>query len=364
MIVVLDRDSVRHNRDSVLPDRVLFLLFVPLPFVNALLLVLVFAQLRRNNSLIATRPFLLLIALCAAQSILLGLRWGYGFEPARYAIAVLAALLPATTLACFDGLAGNIRPGRYLRVAAPAAAIIVAALLVLAPELVDAVLILLFLTAALMLGRLAMAGPDGLGNARLDAAVNAHRAIWLAAACLGLSAGFDVLVLLDFERSGGVHAAALVSNANLVSLLLIGLAALAAGRAQTGTGDAGPSTAPLPNPGPSPEDAEIVDRLNNLMMDQHLYRDEDLNLARLSRRAGLPARQVSRAVNRVTGNNVSRFVNEFRVGAVCRLLADPDITVLEAMYRAGFSTKSNFNREFLRVTGKTPEAWRKAGTEI
>lgn len=334
------------------------MLFVPLPFVNALLLALVFLQLKRSNTLIATRPFLLLIALCALQSILLGMRWGYGVETLRYAIAVLAALLPPVTLACFSGLAGNSHAGRHLRIFAPAAAITMAALLVLAPELVDAGLILLFITAALMLVRLALPGPDGLGNARLETAAHANRAIWLAAGCLGLSAGFDLLVLLDFARSGGTHAATLVSSANLVSLLLIGLAALAAGRAQTGTGAAGPSSAPVPNPAPTPEDAEIVDRLSSLMTDQHLYRDEALNLARLSRKAGLTTRQVSQAVNRVTGNNVSRFVNGFRVDAVRRLLADPDITVLEAMYRAGFSTKSNFNREFRRITGMTPEAWR------
>lgn len=28
------------------------------------------------------------------------------------------------------------------------------------------------------------------------------------------------------------------------------------------------------------------------------------------------------------------------------------------MFEVGFLTKSNFNREFLRVTGKSPSAWR------
>lgn len=336
-------------------------LFVPLPFVNALLLALVFTRLRQGNSTIATRPFLMLIALCCLQSVFIGLRWGYGIEPVRFAIPVLAALLPPVTLACFSGLAGQDRPAKNLFVLAPALAIAVGGLLALAPEYVDAALIAIFLTFALLLARLALSGPDGLGLARLDGAANAHRAIWLAAACLGLSAGFDVLVLADFERSGGAHAAALVSNANLVSLLLIGLAALTAGRTQTEPGEeelpAGPSSEP---PAPTPADAEIVGRLTSLMTDRKLYRDETLNLSRLARKAGLPARQVSQAVNRVTGNNVSRFVNGFRVEEVCRLLDDPDITVLDAMYRAGFSTKSNFNREFLRVTGKTPEGWRKS----
>src|SRR5690349_23215831 len=43
-----------------------FLLFVPLPFVVALLLTILFVMLlRRNDETLANRPFLALIALCA-----------------------------------------------------------------------------------------------------------------------------------------------------------------------------------------------------------------------------------------------------------------------------------------------------------
>src|SRR5689334_2680187 len=54
-----------------------FLLFVPLPFVVALLLTILFVMLlRRNDETLANRPFLALIALCAVQSVCVGLRWG------------------------------------------------------------------------------------------------------------------------------------------------------------------------------------------------------------------------------------------------------------------------------------------------
>ncbi len=335
------------------------MLLVPLPFVNALLLALVFLQLRQGNSRTATRPFLALIALCCAQSVFLGLRWAYGIDAFRFAIPAVAAALPPVTVECFRGLVDRAAPGPLRLAIAPVAALTALALMFFAPELVDGALILLFLGYALALALLALNGPDELGFARLDGAANAHRASWLAAACLALSAGFDLLVLLDFERSDGAHVAALVSNANLVCLLLIGLAALTAGRTQT---DKHRETSPT-DPAATAADADIMARLEALMIGQSLYREENLNLARLARKAGLPARQVSRAVNRVTGNNVSRYVNTFRVRDVCRLLGDRQTTVTEAMYRAGFSTKSNFNREFLRITGKTPEAWRKTNPE-
>jgi AraC-like DNA-binding protein len=111
------------------------------------------------------------------------------------------------------------------------------------------------------------------------------------------------------------------------------------------------------------EDAATVSRIDGLMREQHLYRDPDLTLERLARRAGIPARQISGALNRIYGRNVSQIVNEYRVGdAKWRLIATREpVTVV--MLESGFGTKSNFNREFLRVTGMTPSAYRRVGGE-
>ncbi|HBT52603.1 MAG TPA: AraC family transcriptional regulator, partial [Erwinia persicina] len=38
-------------------------------------------------------------------------------------------------------------------------------------------------------------------------------------------------------------------------------------------------------------------------------------------------------------------------------------TVIDVMEHVGFQTKSNFNREFRRITGKTPTQWRKEAWE-
>jgi AraC-like DNA-binding protein len=70
----------------------------------------------------------------------------------------------------------------------------------------------------------------------------------------------------------------------------------------------------------------------------------------------VPAKQVSGAVNRTTGDNVSRYVNGLRIAHACTLLRRGE-TVTSAMLGSGFNTKSNFNREFSRVTGQTPSGW-------
>lgn len=61
------------------------------------------------------------------------------------------------------------------------------------------------------------------------------------------------------------------------------------------------------------------------------------------------------------GRNISQIVNEYRVGDAKRRLVTTSEPVTTIMLESGFGTKSNFNREFLRVTGMTPTAFRLAG---
>jgi AraC-like DNA-binding protein len=52
--------------------------------------------------------------------------------------------------------------------------------------------------------------------------------------------------------------------------------------------------------------------------------------------------------------NVSQYTNDFRIAEACRLLRETDMSVTAAMFESGFQTKSNFNREFRRVTFPQP----------
>ena len=106
------------------------------------------------------------------------------------------------------------------------------------------------------------------------------------------------------------------------------------------------------------EDSAVAASVDALMREKHLYRDVDLNLGRIARKLNLPARRVSLAINRIHGMSVSQYVNNHRIEEASRLLTSTDEPVTRIMFDAGFLTKSNFNREFLRVTGLSPTAWR------
>nr|WP_283776296.1 helix-turn-helix domain-containing protein [Stappia sp. WLB 29] len=98
-------------------------------------------------------------------------------------------------------------------------------------------------------------------------------------------------------------------------------------------------------------------RLDALLDQGGACLDPDLTLARLARRLHVPVKQLSVAINRTQGENVSRHVNGYRIRHACKLLVEGH-GVTAAMLASGFNTKSNFNREFLRVTGETPSAYR------
>ncbi|MFK0206904.1 helix-turn-helix transcriptional regulator [Agrobacterium sp. NPDC090283] len=335
------------------------MLFIPLPFVVALLLVVMFIVFLRSGDDVRTnRAFLVAIALCAVQSVLVGLRWGYGISETRYILPILAACLPPLVYIAFRGLMGvGVESRRAMFASLVLSPLLIVVLEFAFPTGIDLALIVIFVGHAIALLLLGRKGPDGLDEAQFASVASAHRALIIAAIALCVSALFDLLVFFDFEWAQGQNVAALVSNANLLGLLLIGLMAALAGKSKAPQ-TAVESIAELPPPEPSEQDRDIVVRIDRLMETQALYRDENLNLSRLARRLGLPSRQISGAINRSLGVNVSQYVNQLRIREACRLLEETEQSVTAIMLSSGFQTKSNFNREFRRVTGMSPVDWR------
>ncbi|TPM30813.1 AraC family transcriptional regulator [Mesorhizobium sp. B2-3-4] len=332
--------------------------FVPLPFVVALLLfILLWVVARRDDEAAPNLPLLGLILLAALQSVLTGLRWGYDLREVGYIAPVSAAIMPALLYA---GVSRLVRPSDrpwpalVMLHAVPAA--IVMLLVIVRRDAVDMALIAIdFIYAGAILWLL-RSGADGLRLAPFDGAVPAYRAIIAAASALCLSAMVDMLVSFEIASGQGARAAMVIGIANLFILVIVGVAAAAASQSHVPRAIADPmDAASLPD---ASEDADTLRRVNELMRDKKLYGDANLNLNRLARRAGIPARQISAAINRAMARNVSQYVNEYRIAEACRLLGDTGQSVTEIMFAAGFQTKSNFNREFRRVTGMSPLAWR------
>jgi AraC-like DNA-binding protein len=338
------------------------MIFVPLPFVVTLLLSILLVRMVRQSDGMAPekRPFLILTVLYALQSVLLGLRWGYGISALLPAQAVFATLIAAFAWIGFSNLARET-PASWRTLSVhllPAALVMI--LMAAWREPVGIVITATFAAYGAGLFWLARHGPDGLISSRLDGALLSYRSLLITGFAMIASVIADIVISFDFYQTGGAHAGAVVAVGNVISLLALGTAAAVASSSQS----AEPATSASPPSlvaatGPTEEDGAIARQLDDLMQSRQLHRDPDLNLGRIARKMNLPARRVSVAVNRVHGVSVSQYVNDFRIRAACDMLTDSDEPVTRLMFDCGFISKSNFNREFLRMTGTSPTEYRR-----
>ncbi len=104
--------------------------------------------------------------------------------------------------------------------------------------------------------------------------------------------------------------------------------------------------------------AAFARRIEAAMRQQELHSDPELTLDRLADAVGLTPQQVSQALNQQLGLTFYRYVNQQRVAAAKRLLAETDLNVLDAAMQAGFATKATFNKTFKAETGQTPTQFR------
>ena len=270
------------------------------------------------------------------------------------------------------------------------------------PRWVEVVVIGTNLVYALLLVLLARQGPDSLQMVRLSVFSNAQQALWLVAALLIVNVLMEVIIAVDFLLYQGRHAERFVGVVNLFLLLLLGWGLVRAADGRTIDDESVPTAqtkdvAALNADHNADRNADRADdraaesatedhteeyvkdhadehaderaderaaeleqlaHLNRLLSEEGLYADTELNLMRLARKSGTPARTVSRIINTHTGQNMSQWVNSVRIEKACERLLDGSKTVTQAMHDAGFLTKSNFNREFRRIKGCSPSEWR------
>ena len=200
-------------------------------------------------------------------------------------------------------------------------------------------------------------GVDGMPRMRLETGDLAGR-IWRVTAIMLLASAFiDGAIALAHMADLPHWQPWIVSVGSAGVLLMVGGLGLSQSFSDFVAGTASRMTKTPVQDVDTSADADIVARLNALLTDQKLYLDPDLTLGRMSRRLGVPVKQLSAAINRVTGSNVSRYVNGLRIEKACESLLAGE-TVTTAMLSSGFNTRSSFNREFRRVTGKSPSDWR------
>ncbi len=328
------------------------MLNIPLPFLAGLAVVLVLHHSLKGVEAPRSRfYFIVFFTIYALQGLIVGLHFGYGLDSLGRLQPVTAALMPPMAYLAFRSLTAEPSAGLLRHLIGPVA---VLATVLVAPVLLDPLLLAVFVFYGLLLWRLTRSGSETMTEASLQRMRPVLQAARLTAALVLFFAAGDALLAV-YTRLAGVDAVPLaVMLMNLVTIAAVLVFALLPRFREKGL-EEDPSLS-------TPADEAIVAKVSALMEDEGLYRDENLSLARLARKAGIQPRTLSGAINRATGLNISQFVNNFRVAEACRLMSESNRSATAIMLDAGFSTKSNFNREFRRVTGQSPREWRAAGS--
>jgi AraC-like DNA-binding protein len=168
----------------------------------------------------------------------------------------------------------------------------------------------------------------------------------------------DASILLATLSAGQAGMIKLLTGASGLVVACVVLGAVVGFPLALSTRSKAPSE-PRPKPAQA-EDRAVFGRLEALMRDSQIFADPNLSLARLGRGLGVPARDVSVAVNRITGDNVSRYINGYRIQRAAELFRTTRLPVTEIMLDVGFVSKSTFNAEFRRIHDQTPREHRRS----
>jgi AraC family transcriptional regulator len=87
---------------------------------------------------------------------------------------------------------------------------------------------------------------------------------------------------------------------------------------------------------------------------------EKVTLDELSGEAGVHPVHLSRVFRRFVGEGIGEYVHRLRIRTACERLLAPEATLADVSFAVGFADQSHFCRVFRRITGMTPQTFRRS----
>ncbi|MEZ8018941.1 helix-turn-helix domain-containing protein [Vibrio splendidus] len=344
------------------------MLAIPLPFVAALLLFITAVLLRYRYPQTSQKPFWF-IMLCTLMITVVGLRWTFDIALFRFLQPVLGASVPVAAWLCFAGVHRS-KPLSLLHCLGPVVVLVGSfSYSYIWDGTIDLLLISLYLGYGCLLLKSSFNFPE---HVRLSDVSNVLYAERTAGIALLFSALVDGIISYDILLLNAQHTDLILSISYLVLIPAIVGAVVVVSTSTAPIQEQNQQQSELTTANHLPkaidvsstslevdeEVTQIVAKFDALMKDHQVFTDPDLSLNRVARKLGIPARKISSAINQTHHQNISKVINAYRIEHAKTLLMQSDEAITDIFLSSGFQTKSNFNREFSRITGQTPSEYR------
>lgn len=340
------------------------MLAIPVPFVVSMLLALLAITLYFRYEDRA-KTVCLFLGLCASTTAMVGLRWTLKIDAFAIAQPILASTIPIAAWYTFAHASQGQGFLPFKHFIAPLFVVISATTQPWLTLPLDEVLTLIYVGYGVALIRFS-SKETLLINVSLGNWEGVKKAENVAGWMLIFSAFVDTFMSWDFTFNQGAFSLYILTTAHLVLLPVLSLAVVVAGintpvaeEPQSHKNDIKNEEPVHPATMTNERAHEIATMLDQRIRQDSLYLDPELTLSKLTRKLGVPAKQISIAVNQVHEQNISKLINEYRINHAKHSLLTSQDTITQIFMNSGFQTKSNFNREFLRMTNMTPSEFRK-----
>lgn len=102
-------------------------------------------------------------------------------------------------------------------------------------------------------------------------------------------------------------------------------------------------------------------RMNEVLQFTFKQSNRKIMISEVASVANLSVEAFCRYFKMSTRKTYTNFLNEVRVSNACKLLIQGETNIQSVAYRSGFQNLSHFNRQFKKVTGKTPSQYIRPG---
>ena len=91
----------------------------------------------------------------------------------------------------------------------------------------------------------------------------------------------------------------------------------------------------------------------------HANYQNKISLSGITKEFKINRTSLSEKFRETTGQSITGYLAQLRIHMACMMLRDTLLPVSEVLYRAGFTDRAHFNRTFGKLTGFTPNEYRK-----